>query len=403
MAEPVGQRAEQRQCHALPQGRDHQPGQHGRPHLRPGLRRVRHQEHGEHRDHRSGAERGEDADHHAARPPPQHHDHRYPGGAVLRPATHELRCLLDPQPDPDTDADQDDRRQERQPPPPGQEVLLGQLGEQYEGQVAGEQRQCEAHRGPAAEEAPAAGRAVFGAEQHRASPFAADADALRDTQCHQQDRREDTGRVIGGQQADAERGDAHDEQRPHHHRLAAHPVAEVAEQQAAQRARDEPGRVGGERREHTAERSTTPGRTTGRTPARTPSRTDRSRTTRWRCRSCSRSAPGGPNEDPRSPRVSRVLIGHEGPPAELVGIGGEVVGPHLLPVRLPDHLPPVRPYRVQRLQVRVVVRGGGPLLREVGLRVGLAGRPGRRPRRTRSARHRPTTAGPDRAGRAPSA
>ena len=89
-------------------------------------------------------------------------------------------------------------------------------------------------------------RRVLGGHQHRAAPLAADGDALHDAQEHQQDRCPHADLGVGGQQADQGAADAHQGHAQHEHLLAADPVAEVAEHDAAERA----GEVaGGERAE----------------------------------------------------------------------------------------------------------------------------------------------------------
>ena len=71
----------------------------------------------------------------------------------------------------------------------------------------------------------------------------------------QQDRREDADRGVGGQQADHEGGQPHHDQRGHQDRLAADLVAEVAADDAAERAGGEPDPEGGERRQGAGDRA----------------------------------------------------------------------------------------------------------------------------------------------------
>ena len=82
----------------------------------------------------------------------------------------------------------------------------------------------------------APGGGVLGGHQHGAAPLAADRDALHDAQQHQQDRRPHADLGVGGQQADQGAADAHQRHAQHEHLLAADPVAEVAEQDAARAA-----------------------------------------------------------------------------------------------------------------------------------------------------------------------
>ena len=92
-----------------------------------------------------------------------------------------------------------------------------------------------------------AGARPFHRQQHRAAPLAADADALDEAQRGQQDRAPDADAVIGRHQADQERGDAHQHQRGDQRRLAAEPVAPMAEDRRADRARGETDGVDRER------------------------------------------------------------------------------------------------------------------------------------------------------------
>ena len=103
--------------------------------------------------------------------------------------------------------------------------------------------------GEAAVEAAALGRGVLDGEQHGAAVLTADADALQHPEHDEGDRRPDADLVVGRQQADERRADAHDHQRQQQHLLAADPVAEVAEDQPADRAGEEADGEGGEGRE----------------------------------------------------------------------------------------------------------------------------------------------------------
>ena len=117
---------------------------------------------------------------------------------------------------------------------------------------------------PAAVEAAPTRRRVLDRHQHGAAPLAADAKPLRQTQQH--DERDGGPRPdlrVGRQQADAERRDAHDDQRQHEHRLAADAVAVVADDDAADRPRDEADRVGAERRQRPRQRIERRERTAG--------------------------------------------------------------------------------------------------------------------------------------------
>ncbi|CUI51816.1 Uncharacterised protein [Achromobacter xylosoxidans] len=151
--------------------------------------------------------------------------------------------------DADEVADQQQYRadQERHAPAPADEIGFVQRGQQAER----EQRQDQAGRAAQLRERGGEGaaplRGVFARHQHRAAPFAADRQALRQAQQQQQGGGPQAGAGVAGQQADADRGQAHDDQGGHQRLLAADAVAQVAEDDAAQRARQEAGRKGAER------------------------------------------------------------------------------------------------------------------------------------------------------------
>ena len=91
----------------------------------------------------------------------------------------------------------------------------------------------------------------FHGQQHRAAPFAADADALQRAQDGQDHRAPDADRLVGRHKGDQERRDAHEQQRRDQRRLAADAVAVMAEDRRADRPGDEAdeiGAEGGERR-----------------------------------------------------------------------------------------------------------------------------------------------------------
>ena len=83
--------------------------------------------------------------------------------------------------------------------------------------------------------------------QHRAAPFAADADPLEDTEHQKQDRRPDSDGGVGWKNADQEGSQTHDEQREDKDGLAADAVPIVTEDDPADRAgyeADEESRIG---------------------------------------------------------------------------------------------------------------------------------------------------------------
>ena len=97
----------------------------------------------------------------------------------------------------------------------------------------------------------------------------------------------DADRGEARQHADEHRADPHQQQGRDQGRLAADPVAEVAEDRGADGSGGEADDLGRERGQHARERDSTPGRTAAGRPAPRPSRTGRSRTTRSWCRPCS--------------------------------------------------------------------------------------------------------------------
>jgi hypothetical protein len=90
---------------------------------------------------------------------------------------------------------------------------------------------------------------VLDDHQGGAAPLTADREALHDPQGDQQDRRPHADRVVGRQQADEEAAGAHQRHGQQHHRLAADPVAEVAEEEAAEGACHVTGGEGAEGRD----------------------------------------------------------------------------------------------------------------------------------------------------------
>ena len=151
-------------------------------------------------------------------------------------------------------ADQHRGDQERDPPAPGLELFVGQRrGQHGQGgvgqQVAGGWPDLRGRR----PEAALLGVAVLAGQQHRAAPFAADADALGEPQDDQRDRREHPDGGVPGQQPDQHGRDADQHQRADQDVLATQLVAEPAEEDAADRAGEEPDGVGGERQQRAGE------------------------------------------------------------------------------------------------------------------------------------------------------
>ena len=141
-----------------------------------------------------------------------------------------------------------DAEQKRQPPAPREELLVGHLRADGEDHRRQEQAGGDAHLRPAARRSPRRPRgecstAISTAPPH--SPPTPMPCAQRSSD--EQHRRPDADRAVGRQQPNQERRDAHDQQRPDEHRLAAEPVAVVPEDDAAERAGDEADRERAER------------------------------------------------------------------------------------------------------------------------------------------------------------
>src|SRR5262245_35681132 len=92
-------------------------------------------------------------------------------------------------------------------------------------------------------------RRRLGNEQHSPSPFATKTHSLQQAQQDEKDGSQDANLLIRWQQANQESAEAHQHHGQHEHRLAAHPVAEVAEDDAAQRSSGIPNRIDAEGRE----------------------------------------------------------------------------------------------------------------------------------------------------------
>ena len=95
---------------------------------------------------------------------------------------------------------------------------------------------------------------VFTGEQDGAAPLAANTDALREAQQHQDDRRCDTNLSIGWQSTNQDGRNTDQNQCPHQDVLTAYPVTETTENDAANRARNVTHRVRGEREQDAGHR-----------------------------------------------------------------------------------------------------------------------------------------------------
>jgi hypothetical protein len=113
--------------------------------------------------------------------------------------------------------DQHDAQQERHTPGPVEQVLLGQRRNTQEDQVGQQQPGRRAHLRPAAVEAATVGGRVLDGEQHGRAPFAAQSDALAQTQPDQQGRRQRADLVVGRQETDQDSRSAHHQQSHNEH------------------------------------------------------------------------------------------------------------------------------------------------------------------------------------------
>ena len=167
----------------------------------------------------------------------------------------EHGCFQDADPDPQADADQDDAEEERHAPAPGDEIGAGPGAEREDHEVRQEQAARHAELRPGGDQAAAAmGARPLHRDQHRAAPFAADADALEHAQDGQDDGAPDADGVVARHQGDQERRDAHQQKRRDQRRLAADAVAVMAEDCRADRAADKADEVGAECRERPGQR-----------------------------------------------------------------------------------------------------------------------------------------------------
>src|SRR5262249_51926909 len=91
-------------------------------------------------------------------------------------------------------------------------------------------------------------------QQHRAAPFAADADALDEADHRQDHGPPDADRVVTGHEGYGEGGEAGDQQGGDQRRLAADAIAIVPEDRGADRPGDEADGVDGEGLEHADQR-----------------------------------------------------------------------------------------------------------------------------------------------------
>ena len=89
--------------------------------------------------------------------------------------------------------------------------------------------------------------------QHRAAPFAADGNSLKQTHDHQQHGGPVTDALIGRNQTDKDGGNTHQDQRNQQHRFSTDAIAKMTEHNAAERAREKAYRIGRECRQRTGD------------------------------------------------------------------------------------------------------------------------------------------------------
>ena len=210
--------------------------------------------------------------------------------AAVSACASEGRRLLHPAADDVAGQDDQGAEQERDPPAPGLERLVGQ--ERGEGQQRGggqDRAGLGALQAEAREEAAPAVRGVLHDHGAGAAELAGHGEALDHAEDDQQDRREDADLGVGGQQADQEGREAHQEHREDQDVLAAVPVTPGAQNDGADGSGEVADRVGCQRGDQRDGRVLRRGRRPSGTPGPRTGSTARSRSTRVRCRS-SRSA-----------------------------------------------------------------------------------------------------------------
>ena len=98
------------------------------------------------------------------------------------------------------------------------------------------------------------GARPFHREQHRAAPFAADADTLDQADDGQDHSAPDADLLVARDEANGKRRKAGHQQCRDQRRLATYPVAEMAEDRGADRSADKTDEVDGERLQHADQR-----------------------------------------------------------------------------------------------------------------------------------------------------
>ena len=167
----------------------------------------------------------------------------------------EYRRLEDAEPDPQANSDQDNRERERYAPAPGQEVIAGPGAESQDREIRQQQATWHAELRPGRNQPALVLRArPFHRQQHRATPLAADANALDHPKDGQQNRAPDANRGVGRYESDGEGRQAHAHKRGDERRLAANAIAVMAEDRRADWPSDKADKIRSERRKRPRQR-----------------------------------------------------------------------------------------------------------------------------------------------------
>ncbi len=245
--ETVGQEAGERDRHGVDGGARQDGGQ------RQGAGQVQDGRHvGQAEDHRQAvmdvrSDPGASGDQQAAPVQAQHVADRRLRLGVLGFQRLEHRRFLDAAADPEAEGDQRHAADEGQAPPPREEVRVARRrGDEGDRRRRDQGAGGRAHLRPRGVEAAPVLPAVLHREQHGAGPLAAERDALHEAQGDQQGRAQHADGGVGRQQAHRRRRHAHDDEGDEEDGAAPDPVAEAAEDDAAERTRQVADRVGRE-------------------------------------------------------------------------------------------------------------------------------------------------------------
>ncbi|MNF47322.1 hypothetical protein D3C84_285140 [compost metagenome] len=158
----------------------------------------------------------------------------------------ELRGFRNAATYPKTHPHQHDAADERDAPAAGKQELVAVHGQQVDGQRRQQQPQVQAQCRPGTLAAALAFAGMLIRGDSGPGQFGTRAQALNDPHQHQDDRCPDADRGIAGNQADQGGAHPHHAERDDQHLFAPEAVAQVAEQNAAERTGDEADGEGGE-------------------------------------------------------------------------------------------------------------------------------------------------------------